>query len=336
MSLSMREIAKLAGVSSATVSRVVNGSNLVTEETAKRVQKIIQDLNFVPNNSAIHLKKGKSRIFGIIIPDITNPFFTELIRSFEGVLVEHGRELLVANTDFHSSRVQISTRRMLLRRVDGVAILASELETDMLESLVQNQIPVVTADYYRTARGVSDIVVDFGPGMSQLIAHLKDLGHRQVGFIGGTPGLVTSRSRMEAFLDAVVRQGLTSREGWMVEGNYRIDGGSEAMEKILSQPEHPTAVVTVNDLTAIGALRTAHEKNLRIPEDISIAGCDDIPMSDVVFPPLTTMRIARNEYAQKLFEALSALEENPGQMGQQFHVRTELVPRKSTGPAPSR
>src|SRR3974390_1347973 len=104
MSLSMREIAKLAGVSSATVSRVVNGSNLVTEETAKRVQKIIQDLNFVPNNSAIHLKKGKSRIFGIIIPDITNPFFTELVKIFEQVLVENDRELLVDNNDFPLGR----------------------------------------------------------------------------------------------------------------------------------------------------------------------------------------------------------------------------------------
>jgi len=147
---------------------------------------------------------------------------------------------------------------------------------------------------------------------------------------------VTSRARMEAFLDAVVRQGLTSSEGWMVEGNYSIDGGSQAMEKILSQPELPTAVVTVNDLTAIGALRTAHEKNLRIPEDISIAGCDDIPMSDVVFPPLTTMRISRHEYARLLFEALSEAEKNPGQMGRQFHVATELVVRKSTGQAPSR
>jgi len=332
----MREVAKLAGVSSATVSRVINGSNLVTPETAKRVQKIIQDLNFVPNNSAIQLKKGKSRIYGIIIPDITNPFFTELVKIFEQVLVENDRELLVANTDFHFGRAQVSTRRMLLRRVDGVVMLASELETDLLESLVQNQIPIVTADHYRTARGVSDIVVDFFPGMSQLIAHLKELGHRRVGFIGGTAGLVTSRARMEAFLDAVVRQGLTSSEGWMVEGNYSIDGGSQAMEKILSQPELPTAVVTVNDLTAVGALRTAHEKNLRIPEDISIAGCDDIPMSDVVFPPLTTMRISRHEYARLLFEALSEAEKNPGQMGRQFHVATELVVRKSTGQAPSR
>jgi LacI family transcriptional regulator len=331
----MREIAKLAGVSSATVSRVINGSNLVTEETSQRVRKIIQDMNFVPNNNATHLKKGKSQIYGIIIPDITNPFFTELVKIFEELLVENDRELLVANTDFHATRTQRSLRRMLLRRVDGVVMLTSELETDLLEAVIQNRIPVVTADHYRISRGISDVLVDFAPGMSQLVAHLKQLGHKQVGFIGGTAGLVTSRVRMESFLDAIVKQGLSSREGWIVEGNYRIDGGTRAMEQILSQPETPTAVVTANDLTAIGALRTAHDRKLRIPEDISIAGCDDIPMSDVVFPPLTTLRISRHEYARKLLEALREAEEDFAQAGRQFHVPTSLVVRQSTGPAPA-
>src|SRR5215472_8306811 len=193
MSVSMREIAKIANVSSATVSRVINCSNLVTPETTERVRKIIQDLNFVPNNSAIHLKNGKSQIYGIIIPDLTNPFFTETIKIFEELLVENDKELLVANTDFHSTRTQKSVRRMLLRRVDGVALLTSEFEAAPLESLVQNRIPVVTTDHYRTGPGISDIVLDFAGGMAQIVAHLKSLGHSRIGFIGGTEGLVTSR-----------------------------------------------------------------------------------------------------------------------------------------------
>lgn len=335
MSISMREIAKIAGVSSATVSRVINGSSLVTEETTERIRKIIQDLNFVPNKSAIHLKNGKSQIYGIIIPDLTNPFFTETIKIFEELLVENEKELLVANTDFHLTRTQRSVRRMLLRRVDGVALLTSELEAAPLESLVQNRIPVVTTDHYRTAPGMSDIVVDFPDGMAKLVAHLKSLGHRDLGFIGGTEGLVTSRVRRESFLDAVVKQGLASCEGWIVEGNFKIDGGSAAMEKILAQPELPTAIVTANDLTAIGALRTAHEHGLRIPEDISITGCDDIAMSDIVFPPLTTLAISRKEYAHLLFEALRAGSEDLAQPGKQYKLPTTLVVRRSTGPAPA-
>ena len=336
MPFSIREIAKLAGVSSATVSRVINGSSLVTHETATRVQKIIQDVHFVPNNSAIHLKNGRSQIYGIIIPDLTNPFFTELVKIFEELLVENEQELLVANTDFHSTRTQRSLRRMLLRRVDGVAMLASELETPALESLIQNRIPVVTTDHYRTANGMSDIVVDFADGMAQMVAHLKSLGHRQLGFIGGTPGLITSRVRMESFLDAVVKQGLSSREEWIVTGNYRIEGGSAAMDRMLSCAERPTAVMTANDLTAIGALRAAHERSLRIPEDISIAGCDDIDMSDIVHPPLTTLRISRKEYAQILFDALRTAGADISLPGRQFTLPMHLVVRQSTGPVPVR
>lgn len=336
MTLSIREIAKLAGVSSATVSRVINGSPLVTEETTQRIQKIIQDLKFVPNNSAIHLKNGKSHIYGIIIPDLTNPFFTETVKIFEELLVENEQELLVANTDFHSTKTQRSVRRMLLRRVDGVALLTSEFEAAPLESLVQNRIPVVTTDHYRTAPGMSDIVIDFAGGMAQVVNHLKELGHRQLGFIGGTEGLATSRVRRESFLNAVVRQGLTSREGWIVEGNFKIEGGSAAMEKIFSQPEIPTAIVTANDLTAIGVLRTAHEKGLRIPDDLSIVGCDDIALSDIVYPPLTTLRISRREYARMLFEALRAGSEDLARTGRQYALPTHLVVRQSTGPVPSR
>ena len=335
MTVSMRAIAKLAGVSSATVSRVINGSSLVTDETTRRIQKIIQDLKFVPNNSAIHLKSGKSQIYGIIIPDLTNPFFTELVKIFEELLVENEQELLVANTDFHSTRMQRSVRRMLLRRVDGVALLTSEHETASLELLIQNRIPVVTTDHYRTGAGLSDIVIDFAGGMAQMVAHLKALGHRQVGFIGGTEGLVTSRVRRESFLNAVVKQGLSSKEEWMVAGNYKIDGGSAAMAAILAQSEIPTAVMTANDLTAIGALRTAHEKGLNIPGDISIAGCDDIEMSDIVFPPLTTLRISRKEYAGMLMKALHEAGKDLAQPGHKFTLATKLVVRASTGPVPA-
>ncbi len=334
MPVSIREIAKLAGVSSATVSRVINGSNLVTPETTQRIRRIVQDFNFVPNRSAAHFKQGKSQIFGIIVPDLTNPFFMELVKVFEELLVENEYELLVANTDFHPSRMQRSIHRMLLRRVDGVAFLTSEHEAAALESLVQNRIPAVTTDHYRTAPGVSDIAVDFRDGMAQLIQHLKDLGHQNIGFIGGSEGLVTSRVRRESFMDAIVKLGLSSRDGWIVAGDYRIGGGGAGMEAILGRDEIPTAVVTANDLTAIGALRKAHEKGLRIPEDISVAGCDDIEMSDIVYPPLTTLRISRKQYAQMLFDALQMAAKDLSQPGKVLSLPMTIVVRQSTGPAP--
>ena len=306
-----------------------------TPPTTPAGAKIASDLNFVPNNSAIHLKNGKSQIYGIIIPDLTNPFFTELVKIFEELLVENEQEMLVANSDFHPISAQRSVRRMLLRRVDGVAMLSSELESASVDSLIRNRIPVVTTDHYRIANGLSDIKVDFSSGFGLMIAHLKALGHRQVGFIGGTDGLVTSRVRRESFLDAIVKQGLSSREEWMQFGNFEIDGGSSAMEKILALTEIPTAIVTANDLTAIGALRTAHEKGLSIPNDISICGCDDIEMSDIVYPPLTTLRIPRQEYARMLFDALQSAAKDMNQPGHQYRLPVQLVVRQSTGPVPA-
>lgn len=335
MTVSIREVAKLAGVSNATVSRVINGSPLVTPETTQRIQEIIRQLKFVPNRSAVLLKHGKSRIYGVIVPDITNPFFTEMVKIFEGLLFENDLELLLANTDFHPSRTQRSIHRMLLRRVDGLAFMGSEREAATLDSLVQNRIPVVTTDHHRTAPGISDIVVDFRGGMAQVVGHLKGLGHRNFGFIGGTEGLATSRDRRESFLDAVVKMGLSSRDGWIVAGDYKMSGGARGMEAILSQKEIPTAIVTANDLTAIGALRKAHEKGLRLPQDISLAGCDDIEVSDVVYPPLTTLRISRRQYAEILFDALQWGTENLSESGKVYSLPMKLIVRQSTGPAPS-
>ena len=335
MPFSIRQIAKLAGVSNATVSRVINGSDLVTPETTERIQRIIRDLKFVPNRSAARFKHGKSQIYGAIVPDLTNPFFMEMAKIFEELLVENDLEMLVSNTDFHPSRTQLSIRRMLLRRVDGVAFMCSEKEGATLESLSQNRIPVVTTDHHRTAPGISDIVVNFRDGMAQIVGHLKELGHRNIGFIGGTDGLATSRDRRDSFLDAVVKFGLSSQDSWIVAGNFQISGGSQGMESILKQEKRPTAVVTANDLTAFGALRKVHEMGLRIPEDISLTGCDDIEMSDVVYPPLTTLRISRRQYAQMLFDALQLGAEDVSKTGKVFSLPMKLVVRQSTGPAPN-
>jgi LacI family transcriptional regulator len=181
---------------------------------------------------------------------------------------------------------------------------------------------------------MSDIVVDFRGGMSQLISHLRDLGHQNVGFIGGTEGLATSRIRRESFLDAIVKLGLSSRDGWIVAGDFRIAGGAAGMEAILAHGEIPTAVVTANDLTAIGALRKAHQKGFSIPEDISVAGCDDIEMSDIVYPPLTTLRISRRQYAQMLFDGLQWGAEDLSRPGKVLSLPMKIVIRESTGPAP--
>lgn len=329
----MRDIAKLAGVSSATVSRVINGSNLVRPATAERVRCVINELKFVPNGSATTLKYGRSSSYGLIIPDITNPFFAEFIRSFEAILVGKNRDMLLATTDFHASRMQQTIHRMLVRQVDGVALLASEIETEPIETLIRNRVPLVTMDRRMVGRGLNDVSINCISGMNQVIEHLVQLRHRKIGYIGGSAGRSISDHRERAFARAMERAGLKVNPMFERAGNYRISGGETAMLELLALKDRPTAIVTANDLTAIGALRVIHREGLSVPHDFSIVGFDDIELSDIVYPPLTTIRLPRRELAEAFVMALESSARHPHAVGKQYTVKTSLVIRNSTGPA---
>jgi LacI family transcriptional regulator len=332
--MDMRDIAKLAGVSSATVSRVINGSSLVRPETVERVRKVIDEVKFFPNNSATTLKYGKSGTYGLIIPDITNPFFPEFIKCFESIVVENGHEMLMATTDLHLTRMQQTIRRMLVHKVDGVALLASEIETEPIENLIQNRVPLVTMDRGFIGEGLSDIAINLKRGMDQALGHLKELNHKKIAYIGGFAGLTISQHRVDAFVRAMKRVDLVPRPEFIKVGDYRLTGGAAAMTELLSLKDKPTAVLAANDLTAIGGLRAAMKMGFSIPGDISIIGFDDIEMSDIVHPPLTTLRLSRSELAQAFFNALECFKSDPHRRGEQHIVKTTLVVRESTGPAP--
>jgi len=332
--MDMRGIAKLAGVSSATVSRVINGSTLVRPETVERVRKVIEEVKFFPNNSATTLKYGRSGTYGLIIPDITNPFFPEFIKSFESIVVENDQEMLMATTEFQSGRMQQTIRRMLVRKVDGVALLASEIETEPFEDLIHNRVPLVTMDRGHVGNGLSDVVINNKSGMDQALRHLMDLRHKKIGYIGGSAGLTISDHRVHAFKQSMKRVGLNVRPEFIKTGNFRITGGAAAMAELLSLKDRPTAILTANDLTAIGGMRTAMKLGYSIPSQLSIIGFDDIELSDIVHPPMTTLRLPRNELAQAFFEALEHLKQSPHGRGKQYSVKTSLVVRESTGPAP--
>jgi LacI family transcriptional regulator len=328
--MDMRDIAKLAGVSSATVSRVINGINNVKPSTAERVRRVIEETKFYPNSSATTLKHGKSSTYGLIIPDITNPFFPEFIRSFERIMVDWNRDMLMATTDFHASRIQQSIRRMLIRKVDGVALLASEIETEPIEALIHNRVPLVTMDRRLTGPGLSDVLIDYQDGMNQAIKHLKHLKHRRIAFIGGSVGPTISDHRRDAFIRAMTDNGLETDLVYIRAGNYRISGGETAMAELLTLSRKPTAIVAANDLTAIGALRTIQKRNLSVPEDFSLIGFDDIEIADILHPPLTTLRLSRSELASLFFKSLEELRSQHHPQGEQYSIKPSLVVREST------
>lgn len=328
--MNMREVARRAGVSSATVSRVINGSPLVHEDTARHVRKIIDELKFIPNPVATTLKYGRSRTYGLIIPDITNPFYPEFFRNFEELLVEADHEVLLAIVGSSDEAMVHSVRRMLMRQVDGVVLMASEFETKTIEPLLARRVPLVTVDRRRVQQGVSDVSIDFEGGMKAAVQHLAALGHKRIGFVEGTRGMRTSKTRLKAFQEGLEANGLQFYPQLAHEGNYRLEGGEAAARAILRDKPLPTAIMTVNDLTAFGVVRALHHAGVRVPEQISIVGLDNILLCDVLQPELTTIQIDLRGMAKACLEALEHTKAHPEERGKRFAVRTSLKVREST------
>lgn len=330
--MNIQEVARRAQVSTATVSRTINGSDKVKANTAERVRRAIEALNYFPNTNARALGSGRSRLYGLIISDITNPFFPELVKSFEDTAVLHGLEVIVSNTSYKADRAELCVQRMLERKVDGVAIMTSELEPQLLERLKSNGIPLVFLDTGTVGEDTSNVLVNYSKGIDEAVDHLVSLGHERIGFISGPMTLPSARTRREAFLKSLHRAGISLRKDLIVEGNHRIDGGRMAMEELLQLTSLPTAILASNDLTAIGAIGSIHQHGLHVPQDISVIGFDDIDISAALYPPLTTVRLSRSHIADRAFHALFSANREPGSRGAEYIVQPELVVRDTTAP----
>jgi DNA-binding LacI/PurR family transcriptional regulator len=333
MPMNIREVARLAKVSTATVSRTINGSDKVTPETAERVRRAIEELKFYPNTNARALGSGKSSLYGLIISDITNPFFPELVKSFEDVAVQHRQEVLIANTNYDKNRMDQCVVRMLQRKVDGVAIMTSEMDDHLIDELSSRKIPLVFLDTGTVQKGISNIAIDYAAGIDAAVGHLRDLGHTAIGFISGPMDLTSARVRRKAFVASMKRKGLNPNKDLIEEGNHRMDGGHEAMARLLRKETRPTAVLSSNDMTAIGAIGAIYEHGLKIPRDISVIGFDDIAMSAFTQPALTTVCLSRGEIAKLAFRALHGIQNAGTAKGEEYVIQPTLVVRNSTGPA---
>ena len=322
-------IALQAGVSRATVSRVINGSPLVKQETAQRVREVLERVDFIPNPVATTLRYGRSKTYGLIIPDITNPFYSEFLVEFEDLLIETDHEVLLTNVQ-SSSKLLKSVRRMLMRQVDGAVLMGSEFDTQDIEPLFLHKIPLVTVDRRSVPAGCSDVAINFESGFAQAVQHLREMGHKRLGYIGGTEGLRTSRVRAKAFKAAVVNSGLRYYPNLVQAGDYRIAGGERAIIAMFKETTRPTAILTANDLTAFGAIRGLYRLGLSVPKDVSVVGLDDVLLADVLQPPLTTIRIPRRRMAEACLKALNHTKEDVDRRGSRYSVPTELIVREST------
>ena len=328
----IRTVAALAKVSIATVSRTINGSPVVSEKLSKRVWQAIQQLGYLPNTHARTLVSGRSRLLGIIVENITNPFFPELIQNFEEVAVAHGYEILVSSSNSDPTILTTCVRRMLERKVDGVAVMTFGEEETVLDQLMNRKIPIVLAEFKLDDPKGSTILLDYKTGIHAAVKHLQDLGHERIAFLAGPHTLHSAITRENDFRTAMQELGLAIEKKYIIECDHMLKGGVAGFQQLQALPVRPTAIVCSNDMTAIGVLRAAYMAGLKVPEDVSVIGLDDIDFAEFTLPPLTTIRLSRAELARAAFEALRQQAEdaaNP-KLQREFLVSTSLVVRGST------
>lgn len=329
--MDMNEVARLAKVSIATVSRTINHVPTVDPKLAKRVWQVIREHDYTPNTQARALVSGRTRLLGLIISEITNPFFPELIQGFEDVAVENGYEVLIGSTNYDPDRMRTCIRRMIERKAEGVAVMTFGIEEPLLDQLADRNVPLVFVDVAPELPGMSAIRVDYYQGIRQGVQHLAALGHRNIAFITGPLRLHSAQSRLSAFQRATRECGIVVDAGRIIEGDHTMEGGEKAAGSMLMAAEPPTAVMCSNDATAIGVLHRAYRAGLRVPDDLSVVGFDNTRITHMTIPPLTTVEMSRFDLARAAVTALRAYVEREPAPKREYPVETRLVVRESTG-----
>jgi len=330
--MNIHEIAKRAKVSTATVSRTINRVPTVKAQLAKRVWKAVDELGYVPSMQARALVSGRSRIFGLIVSEITNPFFPEIVHVFEETALQHNYEVLLTSTVHDTERMKIAVRRMLEHRVEGVAVVTFGMEEPLLEDLKLRNVPLVFVDVGPQRPHVSNIRIDYLTGIRQAVQHLAAFRHERIAFITGPLALKSAVARRDAFLQSMKEIGKSVDSALVVEGDHTQEGGELAFGKLLQLPVRPTAVLCSNDMTAMGVMRKCYAEKIDIPRDLSVVGFDNIRITQYMLPPLSTVEMSQAEIARIAFRALlqDVQRGKPNPKGTEYVLKTNLVLRDTT------
>ena len=320
-------VAELAGVSISTVSRVMNGATNVDSKITRRVWKAVTETSYVPNRHAQALISGRTRLIGLLVPDIMNPFFPELIHGFEQAAAAEGFGILIGSTHDQSSETAEWVRRMLQHGIEGLALLTFKEESSEVYALLR-KIPWVQLEISAKAKGPGMIAIDYESGIRQAVQHLAALGHRDIVFAAGAANDFTAELRRKAFRNSAREIGI---ESTIYNEDHTLEGGISAAQKILERDVRPTAIICSNDLMAIGALKILHSAGLQVPNDVSVVGLDDIHLAQFTSPPLSTIRLPRTQLAETCFEALFQMLRPNARPPRGEGVATDLIVRESTG-----
>ena len=331
--MSIKDVAARAGVSIATVSHVLNGTRPTRQHTRDRVLHAVRELGYAQNQSARNLARGRSTLLGLLVSDVRNPFFPDVIASFQDQALAHDMDALVLNTNYDPQRTLNSVRRLTGLQVPGVAILTSQIDPLVIDTLAERHVAAVYLDLGRVSQSISNIMLEYEHGIVEALEYLTQLGHRHIAYIGGPILLKSAQRRKRAFLDTAARLGLPGAQA--IDADFTVKGGYFACSKLLAG-SMPTAILAGNDLTAIGILHRAYDGGLRVPDDLSVVGFDDIVFAEYTQPALTTVSVPRNEIGKVAFQALWSMMSDADQAGREFRVATSLVVRQSTMPPAER
>jgi LacI family transcriptional regulator len=332
LAMNLDAVAQKAGVSTSTVSRVLNNLEIVKTSTRSRVLKAAEELNYHPNLHARSLARGKSRILGIIVSNMENPFFLDIYRTLESDAHARGLEVVVANTDYRSEQLLASVQLMIGLRVAGLAVIVSEMEEHLIQTVAGSRIPAAFYDVGTPQKNITNIRVDYRKGIKKTVSYLSALGHRRMAFVGHHSTLGPISERRKTFLESLHRCS-PSAEAKIFAGPDSLDGGRQAAREMLESGFRPTAILCVNDFMAVGVMRELREEGLQIPRDVSVTGFDNIKLAEFCFPPLTTNHIPRDQIGHIIFESVLGNGPARRETGREIVIDPELVVRDSTAVA---
>ena len=326
----MKDVARLAGVSTSTVSHVINNDRFVSEAIREKVEAAIQSLNYAPSALARSLKINQTRTIGMLITASSNPFFSELVRGVERSCFERGYSLVLCNTDGDEQRMHRNLETLLQKRVDGLLLLCTETHQPSPEIMRRYPaIPTVMMDWAPFG-GEGDLIQDNSLlGGDIATQYLIDKGYTRIACITGPLDKTPARLRVEGYRNAMARAGLTVKEGYEVNADFEFRGGFDAMQALLALREPPQAVFMSNDAMAVGAYQALYQAGLRIPQDMALVGYDDIELARYMTPPLTTIHQPKDELGELAIDVLIHRMAQPDLQQQRLQLTPELVERGS-------
>jgi LacI family transcriptional regulator len=326
----MAHVAREAGVSLMTVSRVINDKEGVSQATRERVQAVIEQLGYRPSDIARGLVTKRTGTLGLVMPDVANPFFAEVARGAEHVAYDAGYNLFLCNTGEDTQRELEVLHSLEEKRVDGVLVCSSRLEEGVLEEAVASHPAAVLVSRRLESDDVGVVVINDLMGGQMATEHLLRVGHRAIGLLAGPPISESGRSRAQAYRATLAAAGVLLNLNWMRHCMPTVEGGREMARELLSANPELTALFCHNDLIAIGALQACADLGRAVPTDVAIVGYDDIPLAALVSPPLTTCRVPRHEIGSQAMQLLlQKIGGCAGEKRREIIFQPELVIRAS-------